>query len=1121
MINEKSTYIFIQNKSPTFLALNIEIPASPKKKTLWPTPKTHTEKGHQTHPSTMSENQNNDAESEIEISDHRTGDPVHSTFSGNSPVHITDWFEEAPMAMNWLDRSGIILGANQQELNLLGYTREEYVGHPISQFHVDQPVIGELLHRLAAGETLDSYPARLRRKDGSIQEVEINANANYQNKNFLYSRCITRSLTDSRSGTKAGHTMESLGRATLDAAHDAILTIDVAGTIESVNPAAETLFGYPATEILGKQIGKIIPIPATENLEGNWLRFLAPNIDQENNAIREVIAIRKDGTTFPAEIALNEFFHRELHLFTGIVQDISKLKNAEEALQQSEQRFHLCVAGSNDGIWDWNKVTNTVFLAPRVKELLGYQPEQLNGPVESWQTLLHADDQQQVLSVLQDHLNNRTSCEIDIRLKCKSGEFRWFRARGKGIWDQTGNIQRMAGSLTDINNEKETAQKLEIAKKALIDSEFQMRAIIEATPECVKLIDAEGRLLQMNSAGLSYIEVDSLDEIRGTCVYPIIADEYRDQFRRLNEDVCRGSRGRMQFEIIGMKGTRRYMETNAVPIKTKEGDTVQLAITHEITERKRQDSALKAAKESAEAANLAKSEFLANMSHEIRTPMNGIIGMADLALDTTLTGEQREYLEIVKESGDALLEIVNDILDFSKIEAGKLELEDRPFSLKKTIDGIFKTLSCRAEQKGLKVAWEVASDLPDRLVGDNHRLRQVIVNLVGNAIKFTANGSVTLKAIRDRRSRDGMMVLFQITDTGIGISEKKQAAIFEPFSQADTSNTRTYGGTGLGLAICSQLVQLLGGRIWVNSQEGRGSTFNFNCKFEVENQVLDNPITQKPTSQPYPAATNRKIRSLKILLVEDHLVNQRFASRLLEKQGHSIQLANTGIEAIQVYQNNDIDLILMDIQMPGIDGLEATKQIRKLERLSGHRTPIIAMTAHAMKGDAERCLDVGMDGYVTKPVAQDKLVAEIKKVLENSDLQASQESENQININNTIFNYENALQQVDGDRELLLELIQIHLTETTKLTDQIANAIDSLNCQAVKTAAHTLRGSVGIFCATRAFEAISQLEKSAAEGKLGDCESYFEEMKYELNRLEELLRSLTEDQPHPDFHKVV
>ena len=285
---------------------------------------------------------------------------------------------------------------------------------------------------------------------------------------------------------------------------------------------------------------------------------------------------------------------------------------------------------------------------------------------------------------------------------------------------------------------------------------------------------------------------------------------------------------------VALEGTRRYMETNAVPIKTKEGDTVQLAITHEITERKRQDSALKAAKESAEAANLAKSEFLANMSHEIRTPMNGIIGMADLALDTTLTGEQREYLEIVKESGDALLEIVNDILDFSKIEAGKLELEDRPFSLKKTIDGIFKTLSCRAEQKGLKVAWEVASDLPDRLVGDNHRLRQVIVNLVGNAIKFTANGSVTLKAIRDRRSRDGMMVLFQITDTGIGISEKKTGGHFRAvqsgrhFKHEDLRWHRTWIGD---LFAVSTVI----GRPYLGEQSGR-PWFNFQLQLQVRSR---------------------------------------------------------------------------------------------------------------------------------------------------------------------------------------------------------------------------------------------------------------------------------------------
>ena len=1098
----------------------------------------------------------------------------------------------------------------------------------------------------------------------------------------------------------------------------------------------------------------------------------------------------------------------------GIARDITKVIDAEKSIRASEERYQLCITGSNDGMWDWNTQTNEVYYAPRFKELLGFAPDEFAHRLDAWRERLHPDDLEPTFAAINRHLTQREAYDVEYRMLTKTHDYRWFRARGQAIWGENGEPTRMAGSITDIHKRKQAEAKLEsVADKLALPgeqpfstanttsatrfrlSQFALRDMIECGKQIRSLRQNHDKLPQFSAALVRYLRESIVDDdkqpafalarVYETQQFDQLDDELREFVARqaggtpvpsktnyLHLLASSGSqlawnnpvtstRHRLVptpsieavrkmpivnqlVEELQIKTERSAGKRNSPNLGTRAGvfhiaDAVnspyipdqesfverhgiksaigfggalpsgrlfvvilfsRVPLTHETallfshlslstqlailpyetaesraelqilavdrllrnyeevvcsTETKLNIAMtdLRRARDSAESANRAKTNFLANMSHEIRTPMNGIIGMADVLANTSLTEEQHEYLEIVRHSADSLLHLLNDILDVSRIEAGRLKLESIVFELRELVGKAMQTVNTKAAEKELALTCRFSSDLPNTLIGDPSRLRQILVNLVGNAVKFTERGEVTIEVTEETRNKDMIRVRFAVEDTGIGIPADKQALIFDTFRQADDSTTRKYGGSGLGLAISSQLAKMMNGDLRVESSPGAGTTFYFTAEFGLSPHsterdrellvnlrnapvlVVDDDVANRHSLEkllsswhmrPYsvdsgPKALVELIRAvetepyqvvllkdlmpdmngfelaekiqqdsrlrnvalimlssaknnedqelsyrvgihryltkpfiqselldaimfvraepniddtttsrpagvapMRVLLVEDGVINQHVAKGLLNLHDHLVTLATNGREALDAWEKSgSFDVILMDVQMPEMDGIEATRAIRDRERESGQHTPIIAMTAGAMKGDRERCLDAGMDDYLAKPIDSNSLFEVLYRVQPrdrqhafsatnppHSDVSPAAnpaDAEQPPSGEEAVIDLSVAEERIPGGREGFQEMVGLFTVECDRLCTAIAAAIQDGDAAALQLNAHTLKGAATIFGAEFLVEAALTLELRGKAKNMADLEPLMTRLRQESQRVLQALQA--------------
>lgn len=1052
----------------------------------------------------------------------------------------------------------------------------------------------------------------------------------------------------------------------IENAADGIIVMSNQGIVQSFSPAAERIFGFKKSEVEGQNIKMLMPEPVSSEHDGYLERYKMGGEAKVVGKTREVVGRRKNGELFDMDLAVSEMFYGDEHLYTGLVRDITRRKRMENELQKSESRFRELVEhfGANYFFYAHNKEGVFTYLSPSASTMLGRDLDDLMSHYSDY--LADSDINCDVELNTQKTLRGEKVPPYAIEMVTGSGEPCLLEVSEFAVYDDENNVVGVQGIAHDITERARAEEQLRRSKesieralhdKTILEKQLKQNVtyittLLENLPIAVfaKDLNNDYRFTVWNHVA-EEIFGHSQSQIVGKNDYDLFPREEADYFRRTDEEIVQSIGVKdIQEETATTPHGERILHTVKVAMTDDKGNpNILLGITQDITDRKKAEEELKRAIEIAEEATKAKSDFLANMSHEIRTPMNAIIGMSYLALQTELSPRQEDYVNKINTAANSLLGIINDILDFSKIEAGKMDLEVLPFNLEESISSLSAMIQVKVQEKDLELMIYVEPDVPIGLLGDQLRLNQILINLVNNAIKFTDSGEIVIRVELEETINDEVVLHFSVSDTGIGMTSEQVSKLFQAFQQAESSTTRKYGGTGLGLSISKTLAELMDGRIWVESELGKGSTFHFTVKLglakdaEGEHLVLDpdlrglpvlilddspaarqillqtaesltfEPITaangpealelvRKHDERGYPFSIafvdwkmpvmdglefNNQLRKLDlksppkvvmvtaydtaemtrragktvsgvlskptspsslldaamtalgrltsdsargsvqgtederiamsvsgahILLAEDNEINQQVANELLQRAGMQVDIAENGEIALEKVNKQSYDIVLMDLQMPVMDGFTATEVIRSNRAFDS--LPIVAMTANAMSGDRERCLDVGMQDHIPKPINPALLYKALVEWI------APREGLGEVELPNVMhqvicteedlpeiegLNTEEGLSRLAGNRNLYLDLLFRFAKEQQDATEAIAEAINQKDTGTAERLAHTIKGVAGNLGAGIAQKMAADVELALKESEVELALEGLVPLQNEVHRLVELI----------------
>ncbi len=1162
-----------------------------------------------------------------------------------------------------VDAQGLYTYVSDVSETVLGYRPDALVGRV--HFYDLHPEEGREAFRTAAFavfarlEPFRDLVNPVQARDGSVVWVSTNGLPVLDAAGALLGyRGSDTDITQRRRAEEAMRENETRLRSITDSAQDAIVMMDPEGRVSFWNPAAERILGHTSAEAVGQHLHALIVPPRYHG--AHRAAFAAFQGSGEGSAVGRVLdleARRKDGREISVQLSLSAIEIDGGWHSVGLIRDVTERKATEDALR----KLSGAVEQSPVSIVITDLAGTIEYVNPKFLEITGYTRAEVLG--QNPRVLKSGDKGPEAYRALWETITAGHEWRGDLHNRKKSGELYWERALISPLRDPAGRITHFLAVKEDITERRRI-------EAALGESEAKHRLLIENSHDIIYTADVEG-VFTFASQAWSAILGHPVDEVVGQPIQRFVHPDDHALIRSsLQMARLTGLRQPdMECRLLHADGSWRWSAVSVVALMGPASAITGFEGTiHDIAARKRAEDALRETNRALKAttaranelaaqanqASRAKSEFLANMSHEIRTPMNGVIGMTGLLLDTELDAEQRDYAEIVRTSAEALLALINDILDFSKIEAGKLDLEMLDFDLRTTLEDVADLLAVRAHEKGLDVVCVADPEVPALLRGDPGRLRQILLNLGGNAVKFTEQGGVAIRASVAAEDDDLATVRFAVTDTGIGIPRDRQGALFSVFTQVDGSTTRKYGGTGLGLAISKQLAELMGGAIGLESEPGRGSTFWFTAVFEKRpagsvpvpaaraelagarvlvvddldtnallvttllrgwgcrcdtaadgeaaldrlRQAVDEgdpfdaalldklmpgmdgvelgwrikesaelrdtrlimmtshgergdaarvsqagfagyltkPLRQSqlreclalvlgrgdaPAETPAPTLVTRytvaeaRSHRARILLAEDNVTNQLVASKIIEKLGYRVDVVANGREALAALRDIPYDLVLMDCQMPELDGLEATREVRDPESsVRDHLVPIIAMTAHVMKGDREKCIAAGMDDYLGKPVRPEELAVVLERWLTERAVAGPVAAEAAVAVvadppepSAPVFDRAAFLSRVMGDEDLLREITELFLADLPVQLEQLAAAISSGDCDLAGRLAHGVKGASANVGGEALRETAWEAEKAGKAKDLAALVTLLPEMQARFVRLRDAMET--------------